>query len=116
MKIAVAGLGYVGLTNAVWLAQKNEVYAVDVDVARVAMVNGRTSPIVDVELEEFLACQENFAMDVDWQNCIMVDDKITDIIALESMGIINNYLLVSEKNCDAAHRVRDISCAFNKIL
>ena len=55
MKIAVAGLGYVGLTNAVLLAQKNEVYAVDVDVARVAMVNGRTSPIVDVELEEFLA-------------------------------------------------------------
>ena len=55
MKIAVAGLGYVGLTNAVLLAQKNEVYGVDVDVARVAMVNGRTSPIVDVELEEFLA-------------------------------------------------------------
>jgi len=55
LKIAVAGLGYVGLTNAVLLAQKNEVYGVDVDVARVAMVNGRTSPIVDVELEEFLA-------------------------------------------------------------
>jgi len=55
LKIAVAGLGYVGLANAVLLAQKNEVYAVDVDAARVAMVNGRTSPIVDVELEEFLA-------------------------------------------------------------
>ena len=35
MKIAVAGLGYVGLTNAVLLAKKNEVYAVDVDVARI---------------------------------------------------------------------------------
>ena len=55
MKIAVAGLGYVGLTNAVLLAQKNEVYAVDVDASRVAMVNARTSPIGDVELEEFLA-------------------------------------------------------------
>ena len=54
MKIAVAGLGYVGLTNAVLLAQKNEVYAVDVDAARVAMVNGRKSPFADVELEEFL--------------------------------------------------------------
>ena len=55
MKIAVAGLGYVGLANAVLLAQRNEVYALDVDVARVAMVNDRTSPFVDVELEEFLA-------------------------------------------------------------
>ena len=43
----------------------------------------------------FHTCQENFAMDVDLQNRIIVDDKITGIIALESMGIINNYLLVS---------------------
>ena len=55
MIIAVVGLGYVGLTNAVLLAQKNEVYAVDVDIERVAMVNKRMSPILDVELEEFLA-------------------------------------------------------------
>ena len=54
MKIAVAGLGYVGLTNAVLLAQKNEVYAVDVDPERVDMVNNCKSPIVDAELEEFL--------------------------------------------------------------
>ena len=53
MKIAVAGLGYVGLTNAVLLSQKNKVYAVDVDASRVAMVNARKSPIVDIELEEF---------------------------------------------------------------
>ena len=58
MKIAVVGLGYVGLTNAVLLAQKNEVYAVDVDASRVAMVNARKSPIVDVELEEFLASHD----------------------------------------------------------
>ena len=54
LKIAVAGLGYVGLTNAVLLAQKNEVYALDVDAKRVDMVNDRKSPIVDAELEEFL--------------------------------------------------------------
>ena len=54
MKIAVAGLGYVGLANAVLLAQKNEVYAVDVDPERVDMVNNRRSPIKDAELEVFL--------------------------------------------------------------
>ena len=58
MKIAIAGLGYVGLTNAVLLAQKNEVYAVDVDASRVTMVNDRKSPISDVELEDFLASHD----------------------------------------------------------
>ena len=61
MKIAVVGLGYVGLTNAVLLAQKNEVYGVDLDVSRVAMVNDRKSPIADAELEEFLA---NYALNL----------------------------------------------------
>jgi UDPglucose 6-dehydrogenase len=55
LKIAVVGLGYVGLTNAVLLAQKNEVHAVDVDATRVAMVNSGKSPIADDDLEEFLA-------------------------------------------------------------
>ena len=58
MKIAVAGLGYVGLANAVLLAQKNEVYAVDVDPERVDMVNNRKSPIMDAELEVFLASHD----------------------------------------------------------
>ncbi|MBU2960061.1 UDP-glucose 6-dehydrogenase, partial [Citreicella sp. C3M06] len=55
MKIAVAGLGYVGLSNAVLLAQNNEVTAVDVSQERVDMVNAGKCPIVDAELEEFLA-------------------------------------------------------------
>ena len=54
MKIAVAGLGYVGLASAVLLAQKNEVCAFDVDTERVSKVNDRRSPIADVELEDFL--------------------------------------------------------------
>ena len=55
MKLAVFGLGYVGLSNAVLLAQHNQVVAVDISAARVAMVEARRSPIIDVELEEFLA-------------------------------------------------------------
>ncbi|WP_136444009.1 nucleotide sugar dehydrogenase [Pacificoceanicola onchidii] len=55
MKIAVAGLGYVGLSNAVLLAQNHDVTAVDVTPARVDMVNARQCPIVDAELEAFLA-------------------------------------------------------------
>jgi UDPglucose 6-dehydrogenase len=55
MKIAVAGLGYVGLSNAVLLAQNHDVVAVDIDAARVEMVNARRCPIIDAELEDFLA-------------------------------------------------------------
>jgi len=55
MKIAVFGLGYVGLSNAVLLAQRYNVIAVDIAEERVAMVNARRCPIVDPELEHFLA-------------------------------------------------------------
>ncbi len=55
MKIAVAGIGYVGLSNAVLLAQHNTVVAVDISEARVAAINARRSPIVDPELEDYLA-------------------------------------------------------------
>ncbi|MFG6596132.1 nucleotide sugar dehydrogenase [Sulfitobacter sp. 1A13368] len=53
-KIAVAGIGYVGLSNAVLLAQNNQVTAVDLDPERVAQVNAGESPIVDAELEGYL--------------------------------------------------------------
>jgi len=58
MKIAVAGIGYVGLSNAVLLAQHNEVIAFDIIQERVDMINRKESPIVDNEIEEFLTKKE----------------------------------------------------------
>ncbi len=54
MKIAVAGTGYVGLSNSVLLAQNNEVFAVDIVKEKVDMINNRVSPIIDAEIEEYL--------------------------------------------------------------
>jgi len=54
-RIAVAGIGYVGLSNAVLLAQHNEVRALDISRERVDMINVRKSPIIDAELEAYLA-------------------------------------------------------------
>lgn len=58
MKIAVIGLGYVGLSNAVLLAQHNTVVAVDIDQTRVDMVNARKSPVVDTDISNFLATRD----------------------------------------------------------
>ena len=58
MKIVVVGLGYVGLSNAVLLAQNNEVIGVDTSQERIDMLNARKSPFLDTELSEYLAKKE----------------------------------------------------------
>jgi len=54
MKIAIAGTGYVGLSNAILLAQHNSVVAVDIDENKVALINKKQSPIHDVEIQHYL--------------------------------------------------------------
>lgn len=58
MKIAVAGTGYVGLSIAVLLAQRNTVIAVDIVQEKVEMINNRVSPIIDKEIEEYLKTKD----------------------------------------------------------
>ena len=68
LRIAVAGMGYVGLSNAVLLAQHHRVVAVDVLADRVEKINRRESPIVDAELEEYLKTRElNLTATTDWE-------------------------------------------------
>ena len=68
MKIAIAGTGYVGLSNAMLLAQHNQVVAIDIMADKVEMLNNKQSPIADTEIEDFLANKTlNFTATLDKQ-------------------------------------------------
>lgn len=69
MKIAIAGIGYVGLSNGVLLAQHNEVVCLDIVAEKVAMLNRKESPIDDAEIEDFLRHRSlNFRATLDKQD------------------------------------------------
>ena len=77
MKIVVVGLGYVGLSNAVLLAQHNEVIGVDISQHRVDKLNARESPIIDAELSQYLANKDlNLLASTDLQTSVEDADYV----------------------------------------
>jgi UDPglucose 6-dehydrogenase len=91
MKIAVAGTGYVGISNAILLAQKNEVVAVDILQEKVDLLNNKKSPIIDKEIEEYLATKKlNFKATINGEEAYKNADFI--IIATPTNYDVNkNY-------------------------
>ena len=105
MKITVVGLGYVGLSNAVLLAQHNEVVGVDISQDRVDAVNAKVSPIVDVELSQYLRKKQlNISASTDLKqaitgsNYVIVStpthyDESTNVFDTSTVeGVISNIL------------------------
>src|SRR5699024_8064708 len=77
LKITVAGTGYVGLSNAVLLAQANEVTALDIIQEKVDMINNKQSPIVDAEIETFLVEKElNLTATIDTEAALQDADFV----------------------------------------
>ncbi|CZQ96492.1 udp-glucose/gdp-mannose dehydrogenase dimerisation [Trichococcus palustris] len=95
LKIAVAGTGYVGLSNAILFAQQNKVYAVDIIPEKVEMINNKKSPIVDKEIEEYLATKDL--------------DLIATLDAMEAYSDADFVVIAAPTNYDSKRNYFDTS-------
>jgi len=95
MKIAIIGAGYVGLSCAMLLSQKNEVFVVDIDKKKINQLNNKISPIFDVEIEDFLANKElNLNATID-KNIAIKDADYVIIATPTDYDPENNYFDIS---------------------